>query len=129
MNAIQSVPIHVEQQVHVPVIKEERIPEPYVHKVRLVIQRVFVEEPPQKMYLPPPPRTPAPVYEAPQMPAPHYGAPPVIPNRSYIPPASDLSSNYLAPQDTPNPSYIPPFRPSPPAPPSTNYGVPQQHAY
>lgn len=125
----QAVPHYVEQQV--PIIKEERVPAPYVHKVRLIIQRVFVEEPqpqqqqqPQNTYLPPPP--PSPVYGPPPQ---QRNAP--EPSQNYLPPAP--SHSYIPPRNvpdlTPPNTYIPPFRASPPAPPSTSYGVPEQRGY
>lgn len=39
------VPIHVEHPVLVPVVKTEHVPQPYVHKVHVILQKVFVEKP------------------------------------------------------------------------------------
>lgn len=92
----QNVPIHVEQPVPVPIVKEVRVPEPYLHKVRLVLQRVFVEEQPQRTYLPPPPPQPAPVYGPPPQPSPVYGLPPQQPQPQVFS-APAPNSNYLPP--------------------------------
>lgn len=43
----QPVPIHVEQPITVPIIKEVQVPQPYVHKVRVVLQKVIVKQQPQ----------------------------------------------------------------------------------
>lgn len=42
----QPVPIHVDHPITVPIIKEVQVPQPYVQKVRLVFQKVFVQQPP-----------------------------------------------------------------------------------
>lgn len=42
----QNVPVHVDHPIAVPVVKEIQVPQPYVHKVKLVLQKVFVEQPP-----------------------------------------------------------------------------------
>lgn len=41
----QPVPIHVDHPQIVPVVKEIQVPQPYVHKVKLVLQKVLVEQP------------------------------------------------------------------------------------
>lgn len=40
----QPVPVHVDTPITVPVIKEVQVPQPYVHKVRLVLQKVFIQQ-------------------------------------------------------------------------------------
>lgn len=41
----QPVPVHVDHPIVVPVVKEIHVPQPFVHKVKLILQKVFVKQP------------------------------------------------------------------------------------
>lgn len=129
----QPFPVHVEQPIPVPVVKQIHVPQPYKHKVRVVVQRVIVENAtPQNDYLPPSPSQ-------------SYGSPPQTYSvsepiekfgpQTFSAPAS--SQNFGPPPQTltspkPNHSYIPPVQShgtSHLTPPATSYGVPEPQGY
>ncbi|XP_031623499.1 uncharacterized protein LOC116340898 [Contarinia nasturtii] len=104
------VPIHVEQPVPIAIVKEIRENAPYVHKVRLVLQQVFVknQQAPKQQYIPPQ------EHHA-ELPQQHFDAP-AAPSQSYVPPQTHHHDAPAAPSQ----SYVPP---------ATSYGVPSQTGY
>lgn len=128
----QPYPVHVDEPVHIPVIKEVRVPAPYVHKVRLIIQRIIKDEVA--------PTTPAPIIEeeekslpieAPKQylpPTPQY-LPPPPQQAPYQPSNLPQPIPHFEPAPQPNNKYGPPAY-TPPAPhfePAPQHNAPQQH--
>lgn len=131
----QPVAVHVDQPFPIAIVKEVRVSEPYVHKVRVILQQVYVNnhEQPRMGYLPPEqPRSqylpPAPAAEQHE----HMDAPVQQPQSQYIPPPQHIEAP--APQqqhfELPSTSYgVPEQRFSAPAPPSRSYIAPQQQQF